>query len=65
MFDSYFNLDPDVQLCHVPRRKGTKGSEASGEGDAFGAVGARSSAEVAPAHARGGGSVLQHQETER
>lgn len=44
---------------------GTKGSEASGEGDAVGALRAGSAAEVAAAHARGGGSILQYQEAER
>ena len=37
MFDIYSNLDPDVsRLACV----GAKGSEASGEGDAVGALGA-------------------------
>lgn len=50
--------------CPPPPLVGAKSSKASREGDAVGAVGARSASEVAPAHARGRGSVLQHQETE-
>lgn len=64
MFVSEFNpgLDPSVSCFSCV---GAEGSEASREGDAVGAVGAWSSSEVAPAHARGGGSILQHQEAER
>lgn len=61
MFDIYSNLDPDVSRFACV---GAKGSEASGEGDAVGALVARSPSEVAPAHARGRGPVLQHQEAE-
>ncbi|CAG04573.1 unnamed protein product, partial [Tetraodon nigroviridis] len=44
---------------------GTEGPEAGGEADAVGALGAGGPPEVAAAHPRGGGAVLQHQEAER
>lgn len=58
------NLIGLLRIALFPR-VGTESSEASGEGDAVGALGARSSSEVAPAHARSGSSILQHQEAER
>lgn len=66
LFVLFFGSESDWPLAYraLPR-VGTESSEASGEGDAVGALGARSSSEVAPAHARSGSSILQHQEAER
>lgn len=55
-------FETPVVTCHLPA--GAEGSEAGGEGDAVGALRPRGAAEVAAAHARGGSSVLQHQEAE-
>lgn len=42
---------------------GSYGPEAGGEGDADRVVGARRPTDVATTHPRGGGPILQHQET--